>query len=65
MDVLAAPHQRADALRPADLVGRQRQQIGAELADIAGDAPGRLDGIDMEQAARRMHDRGSLRDRLQ
>ncbi len=57
-------HQRADALRAADLVRRQRQKIGAERRDIAGDPPGRLHGIDMEQAAARMHDRGRLRDRL-
>ena len=30
MDIVASPHQRADALRAADLVRRERQQIGAE-----------------------------------
>ena len=59
-----APDERADALRPADLVGRERQQIGAERIDIAGDAPGRLHRIDMQQPAGGVHDRGGLRDRL-
>ena len=57
-------NQRADALRAADLVRRKRQQIGAERADIAGDAPGRLHRIDMQQAAGGVDDGGGLRDRL-
>ena len=47
-------------LRPADLVRGQRQQIGAERLDVAGNAARRLHRIDMQQAARRMHDRGHL-----
>ena len=64
MNIVACAHQRADALRAADLVGRERQQIGAQHGDIAIDAARRLHGIDMEQTARRMHDRRGLRDRL-
>ena len=52
------------ALRAADLVRREGEQISAEDTDLAGNAAGRLHGIDMQQAARRMDDRGRLRDRL-
>ena len=34
MNVLAAPHQRADAFKSADLVARKRQQVRAERTDI-------------------------------
>src|ERR1700692_3897706 len=56
MNVLARPDERSDALRATDLVGRERQQVGAERVDIAGDAPGRLNRIDMQQSAGGMHD---------
>ena len=59
-----AADKRADALRAADLVRRERHEIGAERIDIAGDAPGRLHRVDMQQAARRMHDGGRFGDRL-
>ena len=65
MDIVAASHQRADALRAADLVRRERQEIGAKRADIAGDAAGRLHRVDVQKAVGRMHDGGGLRDRLQ
>ena len=64
MNVVAASNERADALRPADFMGRQRQQIRAERSDVAIDASRRLHRIDMEQAAGRMHDRGRFGDRL-
>ena len=49
---------------PADLVGRERQQIGAQHGDVAIDTARRLHGIDMEQTARRMNDRRGFRHRL-
>ena len=64
MNIVARAHQRAGALHAADLVRRKRQQIGAERADIARDASRRLHGVDMEKAARRVHDGGRFRDRL-
>ena len=51
-------------LRAADLVRRQRHQIGAERLEIAGDAARALDRVDMQEPAGRMHQRGCLRDRL-
>ena len=59
-DRLVAPDQRADALGPADLVRRHRHKIGAQRLDIAGNPARRLDRIDMQQAARRMHQVGRL-----
>src|SRR4029077_4827184 len=64
VNVLAPPYQRADALGTANLVRREGEQISAEDTDRAGYAPGRLHGIDMQQATRRMDDRGRPRDRL-
>ena len=64
VNVLAPAHQRADAFGAADLVRRERQQVGAERADIAGNAARRLHRIDMQEAAGRVHDRGGLGDRL-
>src|ERR1700675_4171484 len=60
MNILARPDERADTFWPTDLVGRKRQEIGAECVDIAGDAPGRLHRIDMQQAAGGVHDGGGL-----
>ena len=59
-----AADQRTDALRAADLVRRQRHQIGAERLEITGDAARPLHRVDMQEAAGRMHDRRRLRDRL-
>ena len=38
MDVVARPDERTDAFRAADLVGRERQEVSAERANIASDA---------------------------
>ena len=56
--------QRADALRAAELVRRQRQKIGAERIDIDRNPARRLHRIDMQEAARLMHDVGGLANRL-
>src|ERR1700676_4721647 len=64
MNVFARPNERPDTFWPADLVGRERQEVGAKRVDIAGDAPGRLHRIDMQQSTRGMYDGGGLRDRL-
>ena len=42
-------HQRADAFRPADLVGGQRQIIHAERAQIDRDAAGGLHGVGVDE----------------
>ena len=60
----AARRQRADALRAADLVGRERQGVGAERAAVDGDLAGRLDGVDVQPAVGRAHELGGLGDRL-
>ena len=61
----AAPHpERAGALRPVELVGRQRQQIDAETLHVDRDLADRLHGVRVEQRALRMRDRRQLRNRL-
>ena len=59
-----AHDQRADALRPADLVRRQRHKVRAQRLEIAGNPSRPLHRIDMQQPARGMDQRGGLRDRL-
>ena len=44
-------HQRADTLGAADLVRRQRQQVGASRSEIERNLAERLDRIDMQQPA--------------
>ncbi len=63
LDVLGQ-HQRADALGAADLVRRKRHQIGLHRSDIKRYFPKRLDRVDMQQPAGRMHDVGDFGDRL-
>ena len=46
-----AQHQRADALRAAELVRRQRHKVDAQLLDIDRDFAGRLHRIAMHQGA--------------
>ena len=60
VNALVALDQRAGALRAADLVRAERQQVGAERRDVERDAARRLHGIDMQQAAVAMHDLGRL-----
>ena len=62
---VVAPDQRAGALRAADLVRRRCVRRSAPSALISqAMRPGALHRVDMQQAARRMHDVGNLRDRL-
>ena len=56
--------QRADALRTADLVRRQRQKIGAQVIEIERDSPRRLDRIHMQKTTRLVDDLSDLADRL-
>ena len=55
-----APNERADALADRRSCARKASKIGAERLDIAGDAAGRLDGVDVQQAAGRMHDQAAI-----
>ena len=44
------PHeQRADARRTAELVGADRQQVGAEVVEVDGHVAGRLGGVDVHE----------------
>jgi hypothetical protein len=43
--------QRADALRPAELMAGERQGVGLELAHIDSDLAHRLHGVDMQPPA--------------
>src|SRR4029077_18093976 len=61
VNVLSETYQRADALGTANLVRREGEKVSSKDSDRAGYAAGRLHGIDMQQAARRMDDRGRLR----
>src|SRR6516165_10137390 len=58
------PDQRTGSLWTPDLVARKRQKIRPEIIDIAWNPSGRLNGIDVQDAARRMHERGHLGYRL-
>ena len=50
-EVLARPHDRAGALRPADLVGGQGQHVDAERGDVDRDAARRLDRVGVDDGA--------------
>src|SRR5262249_21567690 len=63
-DRVGATYQSTDALWAAELVPGYRQKIGSERVDVAGDTPGRLHRVDVQQAARRVNDRRGRRDRL-
>ena len=57
--------QRADALRALELVGAERDEVGAERLDVEVDVRRGLDGVDVEQDALAGPDpRGDLGDRL-
>ena len=51
-------------LRPAHLVGRQHERVGAERGDVAVDPPGHLHRVAEDEAARGMDERRRLGDRL-
>ena len=62
--VAALDPQRARALRAVELVGRQREEINAERADVDGNLPDRLHGVGVEQGAVLVRERREVRDRL-
>src|SRR5437762_302629 len=64
MDGLVALDECADPLGGADLVPRKGQKIGSNLIDITGNSPGRLDRVDVQQAARRLRHASCLGNRL-
>src|SRR5260370_15182746 len=59
-----APDQRTDSFWTPDLVPRKSQKIRPEIIDIAWNSSGRLNGIDVQNSACRVHQRGHLRYRL-
>jgi hypothetical protein len=61
----AAPDpEHADALRAAELVGRQRKEVGLERPDVNGNLPDRLYGVGVDQDTAPAGDRGDAGDRL-
>ena len=56
--------ERARALRPVELVRRERQQIDAERAHVDRNLADRLHGVGVHQRAALVRDRRELRDRL-
>jgi len=56
--------ERADPLRRAELVARDREQVDAELRDAHRDLPHRLRRIAVEECARLVRDVRARRDRL-
>ena len=58
--------ERADALRPVDLVRREREQVDAQAVDVEVERAGRLHGVGVEGDARvvRLDDARDLGDRL-
>ena len=65
-DVRPVAHvESADALRPLELVGAERDEVGAKRLDVEVDVRRRLDGVDVEDDALAGPDaRGDLGDRL-
>ena len=61
----AADPQRADALGPAELVRRDRQQVDAERGDVDRNLAGGLHGVGVEQRAAGAGQRGQRGHRLQ
>ena len=51
LDRVRGQHDRADALRAAELVRRQRQNIRPERLDVAGDFSGGLDRVGVQEPA--------------
>jgi hypothetical protein len=56
--------QRPDPLRPADLVGRQGQGVGAERRHVDWELADGLDRVDVDQPAGGVGNLGGLEDRL-
>src|SRR5262249_53023941 len=54
------PDEHADPLGSADLMPGEGHQIGPERIDIAGNPPGGLDRVDVQEAARLMHQAGGF-----
>ena len=61
---LAAGDQRAGALRSAQLVGGEDQEVGTDFLQIERNAPGRLYRVDQQQATMPVYDGRRLADRL-
>jgi hypothetical protein len=64
MQRLIALDESADPLGATDLVRGERHKISPEVVDIAYNAAGALDRIDMHEGARSMGQRGRPRNRL-
>src|SRR5262249_57425524 len=60
-----AANERTDTLGRAQLVARNRQKISAQHIDIAWNSTSRLNRIDVQQAARFMHQVSGLANRLE
>ena len=64
MDGVGRADQRAHAGRSADLVGRQRDEIGAERRDLDMNASGRLNRVADQKSAMLLDDLRRVGDRL-
>ena len=65
LELVGGENHGSDSLRPADLVGGERQDVDAEPGHVDRDLPGRLHGVRMDQAAMFVHEPGRLGHRLQ